>query len=101
MKKLYRDECQVCGYAIQVADRRYSEVHHLRPLGRGGDDDYANMLVLCPTHHVEFDHAVLGVSMDGRSVVDRGGSARSLDLRAGHSLGRENVEFQRKRMGLA
>ena len=90
MKELYMDKCQVCGYAIQVAaDRRYSEVHHLRPLGRGGDDGCANMLVLCPTHHVEFNHAVLGVSMDGRSVVDRGGSARPLALRADHSLGRE------------
>ena len=101
MKELYKDECQVCGYTIQVEeDRRYSEVHHLRPLGRGGDDSYANMLVLCPTHHVEFDYAVLGVSKDGRSVVDRGGSARPLALRPAHSLGRKNVVFQLERMGL-
>ena len=102
IKELYKDKCQVCGYTIQVAaDRRYSEVHHLRPLGRGGDDDYANMLVLCPTHHVEFDCAVLGVSMDGRGVVDRGGNVRPLTALEGHSIGPENIAFHLKGMGLA
>lgn len=102
IKKLYKDKCQVCGYTIQVAaDRRYSEVHHLRPLGRGGDDDYANMLVLCPTHHVEFDYAVLGVSMDGRGVVDRGGNVRPLTALEGHSIGPENIAFHLKGMDLA
>lgn len=95
IKKLYKDKCQVCGYTIQVAaDRRYSEVRPLRPLGSGGDDDYANMLVLCPTHHVELDQAVLGVSMDGRSAVDGSGRARPLAVLAGHSLDPKNIMFQ-------
>ena len=102
LKDLYGDKCQVCGRVIQVTqDRRYSEAHHLRPLGLGGDDDPSNMLVLCPTHHVEFDYAVLGVSRDGRSAVDRGGRARPLALLDGHSLDTKNVVFQLSRMGLA
>lgn len=102
LKDLYKNECQVCGYTIQVtADRRYSEVHHLLPLGSGGDDDYANMLVLCPTHHVEFDCAVLGVSNDGRSVVDRDGSKRALTLSREHSLDAESIRLHLERMGLA
>ena len=102
LKSLYEDRCQVCGRFIQVTpDRRYSEVHHLRPLGLGGDDAPSNMLVLCPTHHVEFDYAVLGVSGDGRGVVDKAGGARHLNLLEGHSLGSENVMFQLDRMGLA
>lgn len=102
IKKLYKDKCQVCEYTIQVtADRRYSEVHHLRPLGRGGDDDYANMLVLCPTHHVEFDYAVLGVSKDGRSVIDKSGGGRPQAVLVRHSIDPENIAFHLKRMGLA
>ena len=102
LKDLYGDKCQVCGRVIQVMqDRRYSEAHHLRPLGLGGDDGPSNMLVLCPTHHVEFDYAVLGVSRDGRSAVDRGGRARPLALLDGHSLDPKNVVFQLGRMGLA
>ena len=102
LKNLYEDKCQVCGRFIQVApDRRYSEVHHLRPLGSGGDDNNpGNMLVLCPTHHVEFDYAVLGVSEDGRSAVDRGGRKRPLALLK-HSLDPKNVAFQLGRMGPA
>lgn len=102
IKKLYKDRCQVCEYTIQVtADRRYSEVHHLRPLGHGGDDDYANMLVLCPTHHVEFDYAVLGISKGGRSVVDRSGGVRPQPVLERHSIDPENIAFHLKRMGLA
>ena len=102
LKNLYQDKCQVCGYTIQVtADRRYSEAHHLRPLGSGGDDDYDNMLVLCPTHHVEFDCAVLGVSADGRRAVDKNGKERALAVLSGHSLAPKNIEFHLSRMALS
>lgn len=99
IKDKYKNECQVCGYIIQVAsDYRYSEVHHLHQLKDGGNDDYNNMLVLCPTHHVEFDYAIIGVSGDGRNVVDRNGGMKALTMLEGHTLDPKNIESHRKRM---
>ena len=102
LKDMYKDECQVCGHLIQITpDRRYSEVHHLRPLAMGGGDGPANMLVLCPTHHVEFDYAVIGVSRDGCGVVDRAGKTlHNLASMPPHRLSPENIGFQLERMGL-
>ena len=37
----------------------YSDVHHVWPIGDKGDDDYDNMLVLCPNHHAMFDLALI------------------------------------------
>ena len=103
IKNLYDDKCQVCGHFIPVTpDHKYSEVHHLRPLRSDGDDDLSNMLVLCPTHHVEFDYAVLGVSKDGYGVVDRNGSTvRPLTVLPGHALDPKNIMFHLERMNLA
>ena len=102
LKDKYKDECQVCGRSIQITpDRRYSEVHHLRPLAEDGSDGFENMLVLCPTHHVEFDYAAIGVSCDGSGVIDRTGKALcNLVFVPSHRLSRENIRFQLGRMGL-
>jgi 5-methylcytosine-specific restriction endonuclease McrA len=58
LKVMYNHECQVCGETILLENgERYSEAHHIRPLGRGhdGPDIRENMLVLCPNHHAVFD----------------------------------------------
>ena len=100
IKMLYNDECQVCGTAIVLpGHNRYSEVHHLCPLKNGGDDDYSNMLVLCPNHHVEFDRMVIGISVDGTTVVDRQGKERGkITMAKGHVINPKNIAYHREAM---
>lgn len=99
IKNLYGNRCQVCRYTIHTPSGRYSEVHHLYPLGEGGHDDSTNMLVLCPTHHVEFDYAVLGISDDGISVVNRDDKiVRKMGIPLKHSLDQKNIKHHLERM---
>jgi len=52
----------------------YAEVHHLKPLGQDGPDTDANMLVLCPNHHVLFDYGVIAINPeDTKNVIDGNG----------------------------
>lgn len=100
LKKIYYDECQVCGHTIAVSKKsRYSEVHHLHPLKDGGDDDLANMLVLCPTHHVEFDYKVIGIDKDRITIVDNTGkSVGKLTISKDHRLAIKNIKFHMAEM---
>jgi hypothetical protein len=59
IKALHQHRCQVCGETIELpGGLRYSEAHHIRPLGRphDGPDVAGNILVLCPKHHVMLDY---------------------------------------------
>lgn len=55
--------CQVCNYKVHV------ELAHIKPLSSFSDEvtiaeinDPANILVLCPNHHWEFDNHVLSLT---------------------------------------
>ena len=50
LKLEYLDKCQICNYRLVLENnKRHSEVHHLRPIGKeGGNDDTDNMIVLMP-----------------------------------------------------
>lgn len=66
VKSLYNYRCQICGDVIlrtgwhQNLERKVewkflsSDVHHILPLSKGGEDDRLNMLCLCPTCHRKF-----------------------------------------------
>ena len=43
---------------------RYAEGHHLHPLGSAydGPDVRGNILVVCPTHHAEFDYGPIAIN---------------------------------------
>lgn len=67
LKLLHRDRCQICGLAITLRDgRTYSEAHHIQALGGEyrGPDVAANILILCPNHHVMCDYGTLQLSLD-------------------------------------
>ena len=65
------------------------------PLQHDGDDDYNNMLVLCPTHHAEFDYKVLKISKDGKKIVDKTGNVvYTLHFESGHEIAQKNIDFQ-------
>jgi len=57
VKRIHNWTCQICGETVIVANgRRYAEGHHVRPLNAGGLDIQANILCLCPNHHVACDY---------------------------------------------
>jgi len=54
--------CQICGYSLHV------EIAHRRPVSDFPDsatmkeiNDIANLIILCPNHHWEFDHGLLNL----------------------------------------
>ncbi len=102
LKSQYNDKCQICGNTIHVSEKsRYSEVHHIHPLGDGGGDDFDNMLVLCPTHHVEFDYKVIGIDGDKKTIIDKNGNKiGTLAMVSDHKLNDKNIQFHLMRMGM-
>ena len=101
MKKLYKNKCQICG--ISIADI-YSEVHHVWGLGEkpiGGDDDYDNMLVLCPNHHAIFDIGLVKFSTTRKNILlDLKGNEleNKISFRKNHSLAPKNIEYHNERV---
>jgi predicted restriction endonuclease len=69
LKEMHADHCQVCGVQLATRFGTYSEAAHIRGLGRphNGPDELANLLVLCPNHHVQFD--TLAIYIDAAGVV--------------------------------
>ena len=72
VKALYDQHCQICGIRITLVAGAYSEGAHIVPLGGGADgpDTDANVLCLCPNHHVMLDHGALYLT-DDWAVLDR------------------------------
>lgn len=66
VKNLYECKCQVCDLAIETLVGLYAEGAHIRPLGspHEGPDNRANMLCLCPNHHVMLDGGCLTINDD-------------------------------------
>ena len=96
LKKMYQNKCQACNYQIiKPNNEYYSEAHHVWPLQHDGDDDLNNILVLCPTHHAEFDYKVLKISKDGKKIVDKTGNVvYTLHFESGHEIAQKNIDFQ-------
>jgi putative restriction endonuclease len=67
VKLLHDYHCQVCGERLASPAGPYAEAAHIRPLGapHHGPDTLANVLCLCPNHHVLFDLGSFGVADDG------------------------------------
>jgi len=62
LKETHQNRCQVCGESLQLSDTSaYSEAHHIKPLGKphNGPDIAADILILCPNHHVLCDYGAL------------------------------------------
>lgn len=52
LRDIYSGRCQICAWAprsIYGAD--LCEAHHIRWLGRGGEDRLSNLVLICPNHH--------------------------------------------------
>jgi hypothetical protein len=84
IKLLHQNRCQLCGEAILLPDgKTYSEALHLKPLGRphNGPDIAANIIVLCPNHHVQCDYGAITLN---RSTIK---------LHPKHQIGWEYLEY--------
>jgi 5-methylcytosine-specific restriction protein A len=52
LRELYLGRCQLCQWSPRsIFSTDLCEGHHLRWLGRGGEDSRSNMVLLCPNHH--------------------------------------------------
>jgi hypothetical protein len=65
VKELYGYRCQICQQRIDLPQGPYAEAHHLKPLGKphDGPDVQANILCLCPNHHVLMDYGAITVTL--------------------------------------
>ncbi|MBD1914834.1 MULTISPECIES: HNH endonuclease [Cyanophyceae] len=88
IKLFHRNCCQICGLAIPLSDgSTYAEAHHIKPLGspHHGPDTAANILVLCPNHHVLCDYGAISLQLNGLRVVQ------------GHSIDPEMIAYHNYR----
>jgi 5-methylcytosine-specific restriction protein A len=52
LKALYNFRCQICGENFgKPYDQRVVEVHHIIQFVRSMNNDYDNLMVICPNHH--------------------------------------------------
>jgi predicted restriction endonuclease len=95
LKKLYDDKCQICNQRIDLNNGRfYSEVHHYNPLKKQSDDDYDNMIVVCPVHHIKFDFEVIWIHLNGTTIIDKHGVSTNEKIlfHPNHKLDKKNIE---------
>lgn len=54
---LIRDNyrCSICGFDFHV------QVHHITPVAEGGNNDFPNLITLCPNHHVMADQGAINL----------------------------------------
>lgn len=96
LKEEYNYQCQVCGEKrMRGTDTYYAEGHHLKPLNDGGPDNVANIVVLCPNHHADFDYGMIKIDPDSLDIThayedDRG---MTLDVLPGHDLDSDFLEY--------
>ena len=95
VKALYDYKCQVCNIAISTSAGAYAEAAHIIPLGKphNGPDVFANILCLCPNHHVSFDKGGFSIN-DDFSLINEVGV---LSLKNGHCVSLESIRDHRRR----
>ena len=87
LKALQKNACQLCGKVLRLSNgESYSEAHHIQPLGRphDGPDVAANIVVLCPNHHVLLDY--------GAVRLDR----KRLRAVQGHAIGTNYLDYHNR-----
>ncbi|MEM1260671.1 MAG: YDG/SRA domain-containing protein [Bacteroidota bacterium] len=95
LKRLYHYRCQVCNTAIKTKSGFYAEGAHIKPLGKphNGDDSIANLLCLCPNHHVMLDKGSFSI-LDNYELV--GAETGQLNVHDKHKIDLENLSYHRK-----
>ena len=84
IKSLYNDTCQLCGYTIELpGGGRYSEGHHIRPLGaeHNGSDKPGNLLCVCPNCHTKLDYGCIALASEALTIV------------SSHAVDQSNIDY--------
>ncbi len=84
LKSLYNDTCQLCGFTIELpGGGRYSEGHHIRPLGSEhcGSDTLDNLLCVCPNCHTMLDYGCVALT------------TRALTIASAHPINQLNIDY--------
>ncbi len=70
LKRLYAYRCQMCGTRLELSSGFYCEAHHLKPLGapHNGPDAKANIILVCPNHHVLLDYGAMRIEIGALKV---------------------------------
>lgn len=100
LKKRYKNKCQLCGNLLRNSSGDYfSEAHHLKPYNRThrGDDNYSNLIILCPNCHAQFDDLYYAINPDTKKVhckfEDDRFHLKMLVMIDGHILGDEYLRY--------
>lgn len=98
LKKVYKFECQVCRTAIKTKNGFYAEGAHIKPLGKphDGDDSVANLICLCPNHHVMFDRGTFSIQNNYELIGEETGL---LHVHEKHKIDESNLIYHRKSHG--
>lgn len=93
IKDLYDHTCQVCGERLECVGGAYAEAAHIRPLGapHNGPDALANLLCLCPNHHVLLDRGAIHIDDD--LVVQPMGTP--LAIKRTHRISGDHIRYHR------
>lgn len=73
IKELHNCQCQICGESLELADNKfYAEAHHIKPLGslHNGPDIAANLICVCPKHHVLLDYGAIDLNIKEIAISD-------------------------------
>lgn len=98
LKALYKHKCQICNIAIPTKNGFYSEGAHIKPLGKphNGDDSLANLICLCPNHHVMFDKGAFAIK-DNFDLI--GAEIGKLTVLVNHKIDKDNLRYHRESHG--
>lgn len=94
LKRLYDYTCQICNLRISLNGVGYSEAAHIRPLGNphNGGDSSANLICLCPNHHVMFDKGIFSINEDFSLIGIKG----NLNYEKSHIIGSINLLYHKE-----
>jgi hypothetical protein len=101
LRKLYNNECQLCGYRLRKSDGQYySEAHHIQPYNKvhRGDDNSHNLIVLCPNCHTQFDDLYYAIHPETQKVhcifgEDDQYHLAELAMKEGHTLNSKYLAY--------
>ena len=98
VKELHNHRCQLCGERREKDGSGYAEAHHIHPLGAEppGPDRKANILVLCPNHHSDFDFGMLSVDPETLEVshqYEDSADGKTLRTVSGHEIDPDHIRY--------
>ena len=81
LKNLYNNKCQICGNSIIVNDWKYSEGHHIMPIGKyNGPDTLDNIIIVCPNCHAKLDFGKIKIVKSKLTNIKHNMSKKFIDF---------------------